>query len=141
MAKYHATVPSSRSADDTFRYMADFANLAEWDPSTVRSERVDDRPLGATNAFDVTMRFAGREVNLDYETVEFDPERRQVTLVGRNGGTTSIDRMTVADDASVTYDAEVKFSGLARAIDPLFGLFFQRVGDKAARQLGRVLAG
>jgi Polyketide cyclase / dehydrase and lipid transport len=140
MAHYRATVPSNRSPDDTFRYLADFANLAEWDPSTVRSARQSVEPLGVGNRFDVTMRFAGREVSLDYSTVEFDPAARSVVLEGRNGGTTSIDRMTVADDGSVTYDADVRFSGVARAIDPLFGLFFQRIGDKAARQLRAVLA-
>ncbi|MBO9532673.1 MAG: SRPBCC family protein [Solirubrobacteraceae bacterium] len=140
MARFHATVPSARSTDDTFRYLADFGNLAEWDPSTLRSRRLDREPLGVGNRFDVTMRLGGREVQLDYATVEFDAGRRRVVLVGRNGGTTSIDRMTVADDATVTYDATVEFTGPLRLADPFFGLYFQYIGKKAARRMREVLA-
>ena len=34
MARYRGTVVSTRSAEETFDYMADFANAAEWDPGT-----------------------------------------------------------------------------------------------------------
>lgn len=140
MARFHATVRSTRPADDTFRYVADFSNLAEWDPSTLTSRRRDREPLGVGNRFDVTMRLGGREVRLDYATVEFDAAGRRVVLVGRNGGTTSIDRMTVADDGTVTYDATVEFTGVLRLADPFFGLYFQYIGKKAAREMRRVLA-
>ena len=41
MARYRGTVISTRSAEDTFDYMADFANAAEWDPGTATAERLD----------------------------------------------------------------------------------------------------
>ena len=41
MARYRGTVISTRSAEETFDYMADFANAAEWDPGTASAERVE----------------------------------------------------------------------------------------------------
>ena len=40
MARYTATIPSTRSAADTFAYMADFTTVAEWDPSAQRATRL-----------------------------------------------------------------------------------------------------
>ena len=34
MARYRGTVISTRSAEETFDYLADFANAADWDPGT-----------------------------------------------------------------------------------------------------------
>ena len=46
MARYRGTVISTRPAEETFDYMADFANAAQWDPGTADAERLDDGPVG-----------------------------------------------------------------------------------------------
>ena len=46
MARYRGTVVSSRSAEDTFDYMANFANAAEWDPGTASADRLDVGEVG-----------------------------------------------------------------------------------------------
>ena len=43
MARYRGTLVSTRSAEDTFDYMADFANAAEWDPGTVSARAARHR--------------------------------------------------------------------------------------------------
>ena len=41
----------------------------------------------------------------------------------------------------VTYDAELTLNGLLRIFDPVLGLGFKRIGDKAATGLIRALDG
>ena len=43
MSRYRGTVVSQRSAEDTFDYLADFSNAAEWDPGVADAERLDVR--------------------------------------------------------------------------------------------------
>ncbi len=140
MARYTTTVPAARSAQDAFAYMADFSNVAEWDPSVRRAQRLDDGPLAQGTRFDVAVGFLGREVELTYELTEYDPAARRAVLRGSNATTVSVDTITVADDASVTYDAQLSLRGVLRLFDPLLNLAFQRLGDNAARGLRGVLA-
>ena len=72
MARYRGTVISTRSAEETFDYMADFANAAEWDPGTAEAERLDDGPVGLGSTFRLGVRVGTRVVPLDYRIVTYD---------------------------------------------------------------------
>jgi hypothetical protein len=39
-----ATVPASRSDEETFDYLADFRSTAEWDPSITKAVLLDGTP-------------------------------------------------------------------------------------------------
>ena len=132
MARYSATIPSNRTPAEAFAYMADFANVREWDPSVRRAERLDDGPLAQGSRFEVDVGFLGREVELTYELTEYDPAARRAVLQASNATTVSVDTITVADDASVTYDARLQLRGPLGLLDPLLGLAFKRLGDNAA---------
>ncbi len=56
MARYRGTVLSTRSAEDTFDYMADFANAAVWDPGTASAERLDPGTVGLGSTFRLGVR-------------------------------------------------------------------------------------
>ena len=43
--------------------------------------------------------------------------------------------------AVVTYDADVRLNGLLRIGDPVFGLVFRRIGDRARDGLAETLDG
>ncbi len=137
---YTATIPSVRTPDEAFDYMVHFDNVREWDPSVSHAERLDDGPLRKGSRFSVTMSFVGRENTLEYEITEYDPTARRAVLEGVNGGTRSIDTITVSPEAAVTYDARVVLSGLLKLADPLVGLAFNRLGSKAGAKLREVLA-
>ena len=73
-----------------------------------------------------------------------------MTLLGRSWRgpravfLTSLDTITVVGDGSgsvVTYDAELTLNGPLRLADPLLGLSFKRIGDRAAAGLIRALDG
>ena len=72
MARYRATVISTRSAEETFDYLADFSNAEEWDPGTATAERLDDGPVGLGSAFRLGVRVGARVTPLEYRIVAFD---------------------------------------------------------------------
>jgi hypothetical protein len=143
MAHYRATVASPRPVSDTFAFLADFRTVAEWDPSIVSStlENGGD-PIRVGAVFKVKTKFAGREVELDYSTIELDSPHR-IVLRGENATTISLDTMTFAakdGGSEVTYDAKLEMKGLLKLADPLVQLTFNVLGAKAKRGLADRLA-
>jgi hypothetical protein len=134
MARYETTIESRLDPAEAFAYMADFANARKWDPSVGESRRVDDGPLAAGSAFELVVRFVGRDVPLRYEILEYDPPRL-VVLEARKPGFVSRDTITVAaaeGGSTVHYDALLEFSGVRKLLGPIMQRVFDRVGDDAA---------
>ncbi len=144
MARYRGTVISTRSAEETFDYMADFANAAEWDPGTAGAERLDDGPVGRGSTFRLGVRVGTRVVPLDYRIVTYDRPWR-VVLLGESDTIRSEDTVTVtptADGGSIlTYAADLRLKGAFAAANPLLPLVFDRIGDKGVAGLRRTLGG
>lgn len=144
MARYVATVPSSRSADDTFAYLADFSSTQEWDPGVLRGRRLDDGPPDVGSRFEITVRSLGRESSLVYEITEYDAADRRVVLRGTNALVVSLDEISVVPQtgggSAVTYDADLRLRGPLRLFDPVLRLSFKDLGDKAAAGLRSTLA-
>ena len=143
MAHYRDTVDSARPAEATFAYMANFANVSEWDPTAVEARALQEGEPALGSCFFVRVRWLGRELPLTYEIVAYEPPRR---LVLRAENATSVSEDTVeveprGERSRLTYDARVELKGAARLLDPLLGLAFRRLGDNAAaglrRELGR----
>ena len=133
MARYVTTIESALPQAAAFAYMADFANARLWDPSVSEARPVDEAPLGLGSAFDLVARFAGRDVPLRYEIVEYDPPRR-VVLEARRPRFVSRDTITVepvGNGSVVHYDATLAFDGLGRLLDPVMQRVFDRVGSRA----------
>ena len=143
MARYVVHVLSPRSPAEAFEYMADLSNFAEWDPGVERAEQVEgDRPeLDA--AFDVRVKAGAGSITLRYRITEYDAPS---TFVARaqNLWLTSLDTITVVPSESgslVTYDADLTLNGLLGLLDPVLGLGFNPIGDRAAAGLIRALDG
>ena len=142
MARYRTTIESTKSPTEAFDYLADFANAAEWDPGVVKGERLTGTPLGRGSRFRLVARFLGRRVPLEYEITSFDPARR-VVFEADNAMVRSVDEIRFSgggDRTSVTYDADLRVKGpLGHLVDPLLGLAFRRIGDRAAAGLREAL--
>ena len=134
MARYRATVTTDWSPQQTFAYMANFANSAEWDPGVVSAEELTDNPLRVGARFDLVAAVLGREIDLTYETVELETPRR-VVLRAESGTVVSLDEMTFEptanDGTALTYYADLRMKGALRVADPLLRLAFRRIGDQA----------
>lgn len=143
MARYRTTVSSDRPPGDAFAYMAAFENVQTWDPGVVEAQRLTPGEVGVGSTFRVVVSSAGRRLPLEYRVRDLDPGRR-IVLVAETATLRSVDEITVEQDGSgsqVTYDADLELTGALRWFNPLLGLFFNRIGDRARdglrREIGR----
>lgn len=143
MARYVASVDTSWDREVAFEYLADFASIADWDPSVTGARRLTDEPLAVGARFEVDFSMLGRELPLVYETIELEAPLR-VTLRAETPTAVSLDTMTFdlkpGGGATVTYDADVTLRGALRALELPFRLAFRRVGDRARDGLRRRLS-
>jgi len=144
VARYRTTIESTKSPTEAFEYLADFANAKEWDPGVEEGEHLTSAPLRQGSRFRLVARFLGRRVPLEYEITAFEPGRR-VVFEAADAMVRSVDeiRFTGAGTGtSVTYDADLRVNGpFGRLVDPLLGLAFRRIGDRAAAGLRKALNG
>jgi carbon monoxide dehydrogenase subunit G len=129
---------------EAFAYLADLSHFAEWDPGVERSEQVAGDGAGPEAAFDVDVKAPGRTMTLRYDTIAYDEAATTMTAFAENSLLTSEDTISVKPDGEgsiVTYDALLKLKGLLGVSDPLLGLAFNRIGDRAAAGLVEALQG
>ncbi|HVB71699.1 MAG TPA: SRPBCC family protein [Acidimicrobiales bacterium] len=141
MPRYATTIPSPWSVDEAFSYMSDFANARLWDPSVVAARRIDEGEVAPDSQFDLTVRFAGRDKILRYRVTSLEPPRI-VTFTSSTGTLVSTDTLTFerrARGCEMTYSAELRFQGVAAMANPLLGLLFRRLGDRARESLREIL--
>jgi hypothetical protein len=134
------TVTADVPLSAAFDYLSDFTTSQEWDPATVRTERLSGDGGVGTRYLNVSS-FLGREAELPYEVVALDPGRR-FALRGENKTLVAHDVMTFAGDehrTELTYEATFDLKGLARFVGPLLTPAFTKLGDDAERGLRTAL--
>lgn len=145
MPKYRTTVGSSWTAERAFEYLLDLEHFADWDPGVKRSARVAGSEPGLGAAFDVTVSAPGKDMTLRYKTVTVNPphqfEVRAETSTLRSVDVITVEPETRGGGCRVTYVADLSLKGVLRIGDPLLGLAFRRIGDRAATGLRSVLEG
>ena len=127
--------------DRAFAFMADFSNAAEWDPGVAAAHRVDKGAVGLNSEFDLSVRFGGRAKTLRYRVTEFELGRR-VTFTATTSMLRSVDTLTFEArpaGCEMTYDADLRLTGLASIANPLLALAFRRIGDRARDSLRQAL--
>lgn len=130
MAQYVTTIRTEMTAADAFAYMADFRNVAEWDPGVSSAIQIEgDGPeVGAS----YEVKASGAE--LTYVVLEYDAPSR-IVLEAKNTLIRSYDIISVeerSDGCDVTYDATLDLNGPLAMGDIAFGIMFKKIGDKAA---------
>ena len=134
----HITVPAS--SERVFAYLSDFTTTNEWDPATVRTERIAGTGGVGTRYRNVS-NFLGREATVDYVVTELDPGRR-FALRGENATLVAHDDMTVRADGSqttVTYSASFELKGFRKIATPMVAPALRRLVDNGADGLRRAL--
>ena len=141
MLKIDRTVETSAPTSEVFDFLADFTNTEEWDPGTVRTDRISGDG-GVGTAYANTSRFLGRNTDLTYVVEIYEPGKR-VRLRGENKTVVAHDTMTFLPTAtggtSVRYVAEFELKGMARMVAPLLTPAFTRLGDSASEQMRATL--
>jgi len=142
MAHYVTSIATPLSPEETFAYMADVRNFAEWDPGVTRAVRVKGDGQSVGSAYDLTVKAGGTTV-MRYVVKAYEAPRR-VFLVSRTTFFLSEDeiRVTPAGSGSVvTYDAILTLRGPLGLFDPLLRVAFKRIGDRAAAGMRNALRG
>ncbi len=135
------TFTVSRPITEVFDYVSDFTNTNEWDPGTVETVRTGgEGGLGTT--YHNRSEFMGRQVELDYETVEY---RRPAAFSarGRNKSVTATDALTFGENGEGTtihYKATFEFRGISRWLAPLVvGRKLDALADETVAELKKAL--
>ncbi len=144
MARYLGRVITPRSPEQAFEYLADFTKITEWDETAKSSVLLEGPPAGEDGArFAVSVGFAGRTNELEYETIASEPPKR-LLLRAESSTILSEDEVTFTPldgGTEVLYDAKLTLKGVAKLFDPVLSLMFKRLGDNAASGLARELGG
>jgi hypothetical protein len=93
------------------------------------------------SCFDLTVAFAGRKMTLRYAVRSLNAPH-QVVFAASTGLLESVDTLTfeaLGDACRMTYDADLRFKGIAAVANPLLALSFRRIGDRARDSLRSVL--
>lgn len=117
-------------------YLAEFANLPDWDPGTVAVKSRTEGPLAVGTTYEVVSAFRGREMDLRYVVTAYDPPRR-IELAGEGDAVSALDEITFEPTNTgtrVTYVARFRFKSLlVRLIAPLaLRGAFRELGRQAA---------
>lgn len=103
--------------------------------------RIDAGPLDVGAQFELTVRVAGRDKKLRYRITTFE-KPRSVAFTSSTSTLLSLDTLTFEPRATgcvMTYNAELRFKGLASIANPILSLVFRRLGDRARDSLRSIL--
>lgn len=133
MIRLDRTVVLDAAPDAAFSYVAEFANVGDWDPGVESSEKLDDGPPGVGTRYKVVARFMGVPTPMTYRVVRWEPGVC-VELAGETPTVDALDRISFApegDGTRVRYEAEFTFRKPLGLAEPLLRRVFERIGDKA----------
>ncbi len=142
MPHYTTTVPSVWSPEVAFEYMADLRNFRHWDPGVKATAQVTGSGSGSDASFDVTVGGVLRDIVLRFETIEHSPPFR-VVVRATNRVISSLDEIDIRptpDGSEIVYKAALDFHGVWRPLNPLLGLVFKRIVQRAANGLRGVVS-
>lgn len=142
MPSFRDTVPSARSAAETFAYLAAFEGVAEWDPSIESAVRVDDGPVRVGSAFDVVVRMGSGPLALRYVVTRLEPPRA-IELAAASPRFDIRDTIVVepaGEGATVAYETALAMKGVWRLAAPLVQRSLDRLAAEAMTGLRLRLA-
>jgi len=113
MISLEERIDVQRSADEAFRYVADFRSTAEWDATAFKAEKTTPGPVGPGTRFKVRCKLPVGSVLIDYIVVEYE-ESKLISLEADCWLFTGVDtiRFTpTGDTCRVDYRADFEFKG------------------------------
>jgi carbon monoxide dehydrogenase subunit G len=129
---YRREIQVATAPEETFAYLSDFANAAEWDPGIAEARRLTPAPTAVGSRFEVIAVFRGNRQRYEYVVTELEDMR--VALRGDGEKALSDDVITVADGGAgsrVIYEADIRLKGVYRVAEPFLRSMFRRMGDEA----------
>ena len=127
---------------ETFAYLSDFTNTAEWDPGIAEARRLTPEPTAIGSRFEVIAVFRGNRQRFEYVVTELEDGSR-IALHGEGEKAMSDDVMTISPSdggTRIAYEADIRLKGVARIAEPFMARMFKRMGDDALDGLAARLA-
>ncbi len=134
MIRLDRTVARQEPIEAVFAYVAEFANVAIWDPGVTSCTKTTDGETGVGTEYDVVAKFMGTDAPMGYRVTTWDPPN-VVELEGTALAVNALDRISFsaneAGGTDIRYEAEFTFKAASRIADRLLRRVFESVGDKA----------
>ena len=133
--------------NEAFDIVADFAQIAEWDPSVVSCSAVDDSEIGVGKRYKIHVTFAGQRIRMAYAIVEYDhPMRLVLKGISRtNAVVDTIQFESIEHATRITWHLDLSLRGALSVINPVVYPFLrgslQRLGERAMDGLAQHLGG
>jgi carbon monoxide dehydrogenase subunit G len=131
--RYAREIEVPTSPEETFAYLADFTNTAEWDPGIVEARRLTPEPTAVGSRFEIIARFRGNRQRFEYVVTELDGANR-IALHGEGEKAMSDDVMSLSASGSgtrIAYEADIRLKGVFRVVEPFMRPMFTRMGNEA----------
>jgi len=141
MPRLHESIDTSLPIDETFAFVADFANCSQWDPNTVTSERIDRGPVGPGARYRLGVRQRGSVVPMEYRVTTWEPGSR-VVLAGEGSNVRATDEIrfeAIPTGTRVDYTADISLTGWMRLAEPFAGGAFEKIAKDAVAGMQRAL--
>jgi carbon monoxide dehydrogenase subunit G len=143
MPRLHEIIETSLPPQETFAFIADFANSEVWDPGTVSSKPIGGTSVGAGSSYDLVVKVGSGTAPMVYTIETYEPDTR-VVLRGEGKTVTARDDIRFAPTAEggtrVDYTADIELKGWMRLLTPFLGGAFKKLGDDAKRGMTEALA-
>jgi|1186.fasta_scaffold75036_2 hypothetical protein len=134
MATITRTVDVDRPLDEVHHYLADFRTTSQWDPNTLRCDRVDVGQLGVGSQFRNVQKIGPARTTLTYTLDLLEPEH--IVLTGGNLLLSTRDEMLfsrlLGGGTRVIYTADVRARWVGALVDGIVGRRMEKLADKAA---------
>jgi dehydrogenase/reductase SDR family member 12 len=141
MTRLIETATTSLDQAAAFANVAEFANIDNWDPGVALSVKQTPGPTGVGTVYALTLNYNGRAMNMTYTVTEYDPNSR-IVLEGKGNLIAAVDTITFEPNGSgtvVTYQADLRLTGIARLMQPLMKSRFESIGTAAGNGLRKWL--
>ena len=136
MPTVERTITVQRPVEAIWTYLTDFTTTEQWDPPTVSTVCTSgDGGVGTT--YHNVSRLLGREVEVDYEVVQYEPYR-VFELTGTANGMDLRDTITFEsgpETTTLTYRSEFSPKGAAKLATPLLAGGIELLGNRVAASL------
>lgn len=143
MIQLNETIQVNRPIEEVFSYVSDFSRIREWDPGVVASDHREPGHAGEGSVFDLTLAFGLSRPRMTYAITSYEPPVK-VVLKGQGDTFSAVDTIRFRDTGAGTridYQADIRFSGAGRLLEPLITPLVVRAGKKAMQGLLAQLGG
>jgi carbon monoxide dehydrogenase subunit G len=141
MTRLQESIETTLPIDETFAFIADFANAHRWDPGVATSERLDKGPVALGARYRLGVRMRGRIAPMEYRITTFEPPRR-VILSGEGSNVSAVDEIRfepIATGTRIDYTADIRLGGWMRLVEPFAGGAFRKLAEDALGGMQRAL--